>query len=83
MFKYQFLFPETGEITESSYKYKSPETACRGARAFMKEVIKYGERRKDEEARLKIIEEGGKLKIDSGKASVESILSWLTGYRVP
>ena len=80
MFKFQFLFPETGEITESSYKYKSPETARRGARAFLKDVVKYKERRKDEEARLKIIEEGVKTPtLDSGKASVESILSWLKG----
>lgn len=81
-FKYQLVFLQTGEITESDYKYTYPNTAEKSALAFLKDAVKYGDRGPEEEVRLKIIEENAKAPLfDYGKASIESMINKLKQIR--
>ena len=82
MFKFQFNFLETGEVTTSEYFYKFPHTAKQGALAHLRNEMEY--RSPNEKAELRIFKEGQDEAIIylAGKPlELQELMSWLQGYK--
>ena len=57
MFKFQFIFLDTGEISDSEYKYKFPHTAMQGAMVFIGNALKFGARDPGDMVELRILKQ--------------------------
>ena len=84
MFKFQFNFLYTGEISESDFIYKFPHTAKQGALAFLRDSLKHRDRSPDERAELRIFKEGKDepiIYLGGKPLELQELTSWLQGYK--